>query len=153
MKKEELKRGMVIETRCGNRLLVIRNSDKYNSLFDLTINSYHYLTLDKYLLNKYDNECDIVKVYKDYTCSELLWERKELPQLNEIDRKQLEVFKELGFTHIKRDKDLDIWIFKDKDMGNNDFTDWFRKIFTTLEYDKVYLIEDLLKERETIKDE
>ena len=81
MKKEELKRGMVIETRCGNRLLVIRNRDKYNALFDLTINCYHHLTLNENLTNKINKDYDIVKVYKDYTCRDLLWERKELEDL------------------------------------------------------------------------
>lgn len=86
MKKEELKRGMIIETRCGSKLLVVNDSDNDKSFFDLTINCYHHLTLDENLLNKHNNECDIVKVYKDYTCSELIWERpKELLTQEEKD--------------------------------------------------------------------
>lgn len=74
MKKEELKEGMIIETRYGGRFLK-SDDGKYYALngrgnFDLN-NSTE--TLES-LMTKNN---DIMKVYEDYTCSKLLWERPE----------------------------------------------------------------------------
>ena len=80
MKKSDLKYGNVVETREGIKYLYhCNNSDKFLNLdfdgflwirnFDENLKDIDYL-----------NEFDIMKVYKDYTLTELLWERKEKPQ-------------------------------------------------------------------------
>ena len=86
MKKSDLKNGNVVETREGKKYLYhCKNSDKFLNLDDngfLRIRDF-----DKNLKSIYDlNEFDIMKVYKDYTCKELLWERKEKPQLTEDEK-------------------------------------------------------------------
>ena len=86
MKKSDLKNGNVVETREGIKYLYhCKNSDKFLNLDDdgfLWIRDF-----DKNLKSIYDlNEFDIMKVYKDYTCKELLWERKEKPQLTEDEK-------------------------------------------------------------------
>ena len=86
MKKSDLEYGNVVETREGIKYLYhCKNSDKFLNLdydgflwirnFDENLN-----IIDR------DNELDIMKVYKDYTCKELLWERKEIPQLTEDEK-------------------------------------------------------------------
>ena len=80
MKKSDLKYGNVVETREGIKYLYhCNNSDKFLNLdfdgflwirnFDENLKDIDYL-----------NEFDIMKVYKDYTLTELLWERKEKPK-------------------------------------------------------------------------
>ena len=74
MKKEELKIGNIIETRYGGRFLK-SNDEKYYALngrgnFDLN-NSTE--TLESLMTERND----IIKVYEDYTCSKLLWERQK----------------------------------------------------------------------------
>ena len=80
MQKKDLKYGNVVETRNGGRYICIEYFK--NDLIDL--NGKNQVSLDYYkenLIRKYDSEIDrfldIMKVYKDYTLQELLWERKE----------------------------------------------------------------------------
>ena len=86
MKKSDLKYGNVVETREGIKYLYhCNNSDKFLNLdfdgflwirnFDENLKDIDYL-----------NEFDIMKVYKDYTCKELLWERKDEPKLTEDEK-------------------------------------------------------------------
>ena len=80
MKKSDLRYGNVVETREGIKYLYhCKNSDKFLNLDDdgfLWIRNF-----DENLKCIDDlNELDIMKVYKDYTLTELLWERKEKPQ-------------------------------------------------------------------------
>jgi hypothetical protein len=59
-------------------------------------------------------ECnDIMKVYKDYTCEKLLWERKINTQLSEDEKVILKNISE-EWKWIARDEDGEIWIYKDK---------------------------------------
>ena len=83
MKKSDLKYGNVVE---------LRNGDKY-LLYDddiISLTGDGYIPPDNYRQDFTDIdgevEFDIMKVYKDYTLTELLWERKEKPQLNENEK-------------------------------------------------------------------
>ena len=85
MKKSDLKYGNVVELRDGTRYLYYSFYD--NSLIDL--NGYFRSCLDAYsdeLNHKLRCGLDIMKVYNNYTCSKLLWERKETPKLTEDEK-------------------------------------------------------------------
>ena len=77
MKKSDLEYGNVVETREGIKYLYhCKNSDKFLNLDDdgfLWIRDFdeNLKCIDDF------NELDIMKVYKDYTLTELLWKRKE----------------------------------------------------------------------------
>ena len=87
MKKSDLEYGNVIETRNGSKYLVCHSIPE--KAFTSLITGW-CISLDKYNenLTSVDDytKFDIVKVYKDYTLTELLWERKEKPQLNEDEK-------------------------------------------------------------------
>ena len=86
MKKSDLKYGNVVETREGIKYLYhCTNSDKFLNLdFDgfLWIRNFGENLKDRNALNEFD----IMKVYKDYTLTELLWKRKEAPKLTEDEK-------------------------------------------------------------------
>lgn len=80
MQKKDLEFGNVVETRDGDRYIYIEYFK--NDLIDL--NGKNQVSLDYYKENlirkngsEIDRFLDIMKVYKDYTLQELLWERKE----------------------------------------------------------------------------
>lgn len=75
MKKEDLKYGNVVETKEGHRYFVpaiikgvLMGLTEENNLLT------EYIKDD--LSNEY-SKLDIMKVYEDYTCSKLLWERPQ----------------------------------------------------------------------------
>ena len=83
MIKSELECGNVVELRNGDKLLLVQNIG-LNEYKLIDLKGYGYTTLDIYCddltnLEGFKN-LDIMKVYKDYTCKKLLWERKEKPQ-------------------------------------------------------------------------
>ena len=86
MKKSDLKYGNVVETREGIKYLYhCKNSDKFLNLdYDAFLRISNFDENLKWIDDL--NEFDIMKVYKDYTCKELLWERKEIPQLTEDEK-------------------------------------------------------------------
>ena len=85
MKKSDLECGNVVELRNGLKFLFL---DRHKSLIELTgigctaIDYYH----ENLTRINQDENYDIMKVYKDYTLTDLLWERKEKPQLNEDEK-------------------------------------------------------------------
>lgn len=155
MKKSDLKYGNVVETRNGARYLYhCAISDKL-----LHLESLGYVNLDNYNENlKFNNgnlnEFDIMKVYKDYTCKELLWERKEKPQLNEDEKAILRNVPK-HYKWIARDKCGTICVFIDKPhksglgWGGNFFEVLvlFSHLFQFIKWedDEPYSIEELLK--------
>lgn len=155
MKKRDLKYGNVVETRNGARYLYhCAISDKL-----LHLESLGYVNLDNYNENlKFNNgnlnEFDIMKVYKDYTCKELLWERKEKPQLNEDEKAILRNVPK-HYKWIARDKCGTICVFIDKPhksglgWGGNFFEVLvlFSHLFQFIKWedDEPYSIEELLK--------
>ena len=92
MKKSDLEYGNVVEVRDGTRFLyqkskVIEPSMDFISLIDgRHWLSLYYLTDDLKARHRICDACDIMKVYKDYTCTELLWERKDEPKLTEDEK-------------------------------------------------------------------
>ena len=86
MKKSDLKYGNVVETREGIKYLYhCKNSAQFLNLdYDGFLWIRNFDENLKYIDDL--NEFDIMKVYKDYTCKKLLWERKEKPQLNEDEK-------------------------------------------------------------------
>ena len=77
MKKSDLRYENVVETREGIKYLYhCKNSDKF---LNLDYDGFLWISNFDENLNiiDCDNGLDIMKVYKDYTCKELLWERKE----------------------------------------------------------------------------
>ena len=156
MKKSDLKYGNVVE---------LKNGDKY---------LYHYYTGDK-LLNLKTNQSyielyefnedltnccnlfDAMKVYKDYTCKELLWERKEKPQLNEDEKAILKVLLNEKYKWIARDKNDWLYVYASKPKKG--ITIWenagtpmmpFVHLFNFIKWedDEPYSIEELLKGEE-----
>ena len=158
MKKRDLKYGNVVETRNGARYLYhCAISDKL-----LHLESLGYVNLDNYNENlKFNNgnlnEFDIMKVYKDYTCKELLWERKEKPQLNEDEKAILRNVPK-HYKWIARDKCGTICVFIDKPhksglgWGGNFFEVLvlFSHLFQFIKWEdeEPYSIEELLKGEE-----
>lgn len=156
MKKSDLRYGNVVETRNGIKYLFHSiNCDKL-----LELKSLGYVNLDDYnenlkFSNVYLNEFDIMKIYKDYTLTELLWERKEKPQLNEDEKAILKVLLNEKYKWIARDKNDWLYVYASKPKKG--ITIWentgspmmpFVHLFNFIKWedDEPYLIEDLLKE-------
>ena len=157
MKKRDLEYGNVVETREGIKYLYhCMNSDKF-----LNLDDYGFLWIcdfDKNLKHIYDlNEFDIMKVYKDYTCKELLWERKETPKITEDEKAILKVLLNEKYKWIARDKNDWLYVYASKPKKG--ITIWentgspmmpFVHLFKFIQWedDEPYSIEDLLKGEE-----
>ena len=114
MKKSDLKYGNVVETREGIKYLYhCKNSDKF---LNLDYDAFLWIrNFDENLKCINDlNELDIMKVYKDYTCKELLWERKEKPKLNEDEKAILKVLLNEKYKWIARDKNDWLYVYASK---------------------------------------
>ena len=154
MKKSDLNIGNVVELRNGDKLLFL-----FCFPDDILVNlkGRQCRTLDSY----HDNltatddfiELDIMKVYKDYTCKELLWERKEKPQLNEDEKAILKVLLKEKYKWIARDKNGCLYVYASK--PEKVITIWegsglpmmpFNHLFNFIKWEdeEPYLIEDLL---------
>ena len=152
MKKSDLKYGNVVETREGIKYLYhCNNSDKFLNLdYDAFLRICNF---DENLKCINDlNEFDIMKVYKDYTCKELLWERKEEPKPTEDEKVILRnVPKE--YKWIARDRRGLIFLFSKKPskcdyswIGYNDIAFPYYHLFQFIKWEdeEPYLIEELL---------
>ena len=86
MKKSDLKYGNVVELRNGDFYVLAKI---YNESILIALTSKYHFNFDAYytdLTNKCGFETlDIVKVYQDYTCKKLLWERKEKSKIKLTD--------------------------------------------------------------------
>ena len=114
MKKSDLKYGNVVENRKGIKYLYhCKNSDKF---LNLDYDAFLWIrNFDENLKCINDlNELDIMKVYKDYTCKELLWERKEKPKLNEDEKAILKVLLNEKYKWIARDKNDWLYVYASK---------------------------------------
>ena len=157
MKKRDLEYGNVVETREGIKYLYhCMNSDKFLNLDD---DGFLWsCDFDKNLKHIYDlYEFDIMKVYKDYTLTELLLERKETPKLTEDEKVILRnIDKE--YKWIARDDDGLLCVYKEKPT-KDDYDGWndsafsfaslwaFDNLFQFIKWedDEPYSIEELLK--------
>ena len=159
--KKDLDSGNVVEIRNGQRFLY-HNIDR-NKI--LGIQGFTYLNLDDYDENLkckivYLNTLDIMKVYQDYTCKEVLWERKKKPELTGVEKTILKNYLSKVYKWIARDKEdyLYVYINKPLTMSNTlwispyaysygcDIT--FERLFQFIkrEDDEPYSIEELLEE-------
>lgn len=117
MKKSDLRYGNVLETREGIKYLYhCNNSAKFLNLdYDAIL---WIRNFDENLKRIDDlNEFDIMKVYKDYTCKELLWERKEKPKPNpKLTEDEKVILRNLPkrYKWISRDENGLIYINKHK---------------------------------------
>ena len=159
MKKSDLKYGNVVETREGIKYLYHwKNSDKFLNLdYDgfLWIRNFdeNLKCIDD--LNEDDlNELDIMKVYKDYTLKELLWERKEKSKPTYDEKIILRNMPE-KYKWIARDKNGLIFLYAKKPSKCEYSWGGCKYMLLPLEHlfqfiqwedDEPYLIEDLLGE-------
>ena len=161
MKKSDLKYGNVVETREGIKYLYHwKTSDKFLNLdydgflwirnFDENLKCFDDLN------ELYDlNELDIMKVYKDYTCKELLWERKD-PKITEDEKVILRNLPE-KYKWIARDKNGLIFLYAKKPSKCEYSWGGCKYMLLPLEHlfqfikwedDEPYSIEELLKGEE-----
>ena len=113
MKKSDLECGNVVELRNGLKFLFL---DRHKSLVELTgVGCTDIDYYDENLTRSSRQESyDIMKVYKDYTCKELLWERKEKPKLNEDEKAILKVLLNEKYKWIARDKNDWLYVYASK---------------------------------------
>ena len=158
MKKSDLDYGNVVELRNGDKLLFFYC---FADGILIYLEGQQCRTLDSYHenLTATDDfiELDIMKVYKDYTCKELLWERKEKPQLNEDEKAILKVLLNEKYKWIARDKNDWLYVYASKPKKG--ITIWentgspmmpFVHLFNFIKWEdeEPYSIEDLLKGEE-----
>ena len=157
MKKSDLEYGNVVETREGIKYLYhCKNSEQF---LNLDYDGYLWIRdFDKNLKSSDGlNEFDIMKVYKDYTCKELLWERKEKLKLNEDEKAILKVLLNEKYKWIARDKNDWLYVYASKPKKG--ITIWentgspmmpFVHLFNFIKWEdeEPYSIEELLKGEE-----
>ena len=155
MKKSDLKYGNVVENRKGIKYLYhCKNSDKF---LNLDYDAFLWIrNFDENLKCINDiNELDIMKVYKDYTLTELLWERKETIKLTEDEKAILKVLLKEKYKWIARDKNGCLYVYASK--PEKVITIWegsafpmmpFNHLFQFIKWedDEPYSIEELLGE-------
>lgn len=155
MKKSDLECGNVVEVRNGRKYFV------YHSCTGKALTSLitgWSVGFDAYNENlTYSNDFidfDIMKVYKDYTCKKLLWERKEKPQLNEDEKVILRSLPK-EYKWIARDLSGMVYIFIERPekgqaiwYGCGQLMIPFYHLFRFIKWedDEPYSIEDLLGE-------
>ena len=158
--KKNLNSGNVVEIRNGQKFLY-HNIDRSKIL---DIRGYNYLELNAYDEN-FNRKAgksdifDIVKVYQDYTCKEVLWERKKKPELTDVEKAILRNYLFNGYKWIARDKNdyIYVYITKPLTMSNTlwispyaysygcDIT--FERLFQFVKWEEEpYSIEELLEE-------
>ena len=156
MEKSNLDYRNVVELRNGNKYLF------YNEDF-ICLTDYGCLPLESYRKDLTDIdgdvEFDIIKVYKDYTLTELLWERKEKPKLTEDEKVILRNIDKC-VKYIARNMDGSLFVYDDKPVKTRDHWDCefhiyyfpFDHLFRLIEWEdeEPYSIEELLKNRHHI---
>ena len=153
MKKSDLKYGNVVETRSGDKYLFTFH-DEEDIFVDLTGDGYYYFESLYFNTNYKNSDIVIMKVYKDYTCKELLWERKEKPQLNEDEKVILRSLPK-DYKWIARDLSGMVYIFIERPEKGQAI--WygcgqpmipFYHLFQFIKWEdeEPYLIEELLGE-------
>lgn len=151
MKKSDLQYGMVVETREGIKYLFTFH-DEEDIFVDLTGDGYYYFESLSFNSNYKNSAIVIMKVYKDYTCKELLWERKEKPKLTEDEKVILRNVPKY-YKWIARDNGGSLYVYASKPKKR--FTMWesngaplipFAHIFKFIKWEdeEPYSIEELL---------
>ena len=159
MKKSDLKYGNVIETRNGDKYLVAYGyTDKVlvNLNDGIWVSTPITSCYKEDLTNVDYFDIDIMKVYKNYTLTELLWERKE-PKLTEDEKVILRnIYKE--YKWITRDEEGYLTVHNVKPYKSPEFwvsesdIAWeylvpFNNLFQFIKWEdeEPYSIEELLK--------
>lgn len=144
MVKSMLQIGNVVQLNNGDKYLYncsIRALINLNGKSSLNIGDYFN---DLKFIGTECSEYDVEKVYKDYTCQELIWERKELNQFEIMFLSNLNPI----YTHIVIYNDKEIGLSNKKDIYHiigrkqNMFKN---KMFEKFEKCKFYEIKEVLK--------
>ena len=154
MNKSDLEYGDIVEARNGVKYVVYYNGSE-KALVSLI--SGWCVGLDEYNENltsaKDYTNFDIMKVYNDYTCKELLWERKEEPKLTEDEKVILRILPK-KYKYIARDKNSLICLYEKKPRKRENSWDGCKYMLLPLEHlfqfiqwedEEPYSIEELLK--------
>ena len=157
MNKSDLKHGNAVKLRNGDTMLFCWH---FPDEILVNLEGCKFITFDSYRdnLTDIDNavEFDIMKVYKDYTCKELLWKRKEKKLVISEDEKAiLKVLLKEKYKWIARDKNGCLYVYASK--PKKVITIWggsalpmmpFNHLFQFIEWedDEPYSIEKLLGE-------
>ena len=156
MKKSDLEYGNVVELRNGDKYLVAHG---YTGKVLVNLNDWIWVSVPIKSCYKEDLtnvdyfDIDIMKVYKDYTCKELLWERKEKPKPTEDEKVILQNIPK-KYKYIARDKSGLIFLFSKKPskceyswIGYNDIAFPYYHLFEFIKWEdeEPYSIEELLK--------
>lgn len=94
MLKSDLRSGMVVETRCGWRGLIVEYQDGLEAISDTCVLGLDYYTSD--LRREVDSDCDIVKIFNpgvlpfreisvfslDRYGNGLIWERNDTKEIS-----------------------------------------------------------------------
>ena len=114
MKKNDLKHGNTVKLRNGDTMLFCWH---FPDEILVNLEGRKFITFDSYRdnLTDIDNalEFDIMKVYEDYTCKELIWERKEKPKLTEDEKTILRNLPK-HYKWIARDKNGCLYVYASK---------------------------------------
>lgn len=146
MKKEDLKFGNVVEVESGSKLLFTfyRSGDcEYTHEFinlgvisscSKDTRNYDHLNDDLIFdMNSYPFQpTKIMKIYKDYTLKEVLWERKEMPRLTKAEKAVLKALPD-KFKYIVRDKIGDLELYGSTPT-KNDYKQWWCSVDDDDEY-------------------
>jgi hypothetical protein len=133
MRKDELRNGMVVETRKGILYLVVGDFMTRENGYDLLSNydedminvndlAYDIVKVYEFKNNVFDNNAGWLKVLFDRERLTLLWERKEY-NLTEREVEVLEALQTLGHEWLVRDKDNRLFAYKHKPSKRN--MGWF----------------------------
>ena len=155
MKKSDLKYGNVVKLRNGYKYFVYL----YHQKALIRLNDGEWINLISYRedLTDIDGdvEFDIMKVYKDYTLTELLWERKEKPKLTEDEKVILRNLPRC-YKWIARDGDDMVYLYTQEPVKEKSVGGWcglggsaiqFGHLFQFIKWedDEPYSIEELLE--------
>ena len=155
MKKSDLNIGNVVELRNGFKFLFLGKNKELIELTGIGCTAIDYYHENLTRINQ-DENYDIMKVYKDYTLTDLLWERKEKPQLNEDEKVILRSLPK-EYKWITRDLSGMVYIFIERPEKGQAI--WygcgqpmipFYHLFQFIQWedDEPYSIEELLKGEE-----
>lgn len=155
MKKSDLEHGNTVELRNGDKLLFCWH---FPDEILVNLGGRKFIAFDSYRKDLTiiggEVEFDIMKVYKDYTCKELLWERKEKKLVISEDEKAILRNLPKYYKWIARDIDGRLYIYASKPKKR--LTMWesmgspmilFDHIFKFIKWedDEPYSIEELLE--------
>ena len=155
MTKKDLNYGNVVENRSGRRFLfTIKENQAFIDLNHISNNSVCYNNYNDFnedLTCKYvTRDEDIIKVYKDYTCSKVIWARKEellTPEEKEWLAAFIKPFRDKVDTINLNGDYYDEERFISISLGNDDVSlPYLINLpfkFDCLELDKYYSLEDL----------